>query len=152
MPCATRLARSEPAPRRDPEHDQRVLQNLDVPPRGLIPQTGLFAEGLHVENAARRCGHQVEEPGEATEVSHQRLGLDFLAQIGVGVTPKVGGAQDVISLRVDAGKGAMRQRAVQVEVVPQLAGEQWVHVMNVNPPGQEVRLAAAELAGTRPGE
>lgn len=46
----------------------------------------------------------------------------------------------------------MRERAIQVEVAGQLAGEQRVHLVDVDPTGQEVGLAPSQLAGTRPGE
>ena len=46
----------------------------------------------------------------------------------------------------------MRERAVQVEVVPEFACEQRVHLVDVDPAGQEVGLPPPQLAGAGPRE
>ena len=140
------------APRRNTEHDERVLENLDVPPRRLVAQARPLAQRLQVENMTRGGSHQVEEPGETAEVADESLGLDFLPKVRVGVAAEVGGTQRRVALRIDPGERTVRQRAVEVEVVSQFTRGQRVHVVDVDPTRKEVGLAAPELACAGPGQ
>ena len=141
-----------PAPGRHAERHQRVLQDLQVAAGGFVPQGRVLAEGVRVDDAAGGAGDEVEQPREAADVADERLGLHFFPQVGVGVGAQVGRPRRRVALGVDAGKRAVRERTVQLEVGADLAGEQRVQVVDVDPSREQIRLTAPELASARPGE
>ena len=97
-------------------------------------------------------GDEIEQPREAADVPHERLRLHLFAEVRIGIGAQVGRPRRGVTLRVDAGQRAVGQRAVQVEVGAELAGEQRMQVVDVNPSREQIRPAAPQLARTRSGE
>jgi len=96
----------------------------------------------------KQGGHG-QKAGEPRQVSDERLRLDFLLQVELGVG---GESLAAVGRRPDDGKGAVPQRLVEVEVTTQFLRQKGVEVAAYGTPGQQIGPRGLELAGARSTE
>src|SRR5208337_752343 len=111
------------APGGDSEHDEGLLKYVEVPACRLVLDLGGATERVDVHGGTRRGSDEVEQPGIATEIANERLGLDFLAQVYVRVAPQQLRSSLRVVLRPRRRQCAVRQGAVEFEARPKLSRE-----------------------------
>lgn len=139
------------SPRFQSVADERVLQHLVVLLDGSGGEAGVAPDRRVVDEATVLGGHHVQEAREAPEVAHQRLGLDLLAKVRLGITREHFAG---FGLAADCGRrqAAVAEGALELETLPQLLARQRVEAARRNPACEQVGAAAAQLASARASE
>ena len=130
---------------RQPERQQQVLQDADVPGDDLALDLAFPGDRRHVELCAVRKAHRLQKAGEAPDVAREPLRPHFLIEVQARVA-----AEDVrgIGCTDHQGQQPDAQRATEVEL-GQLRGHEGMHRAVRRPSAQQVHPATAELAGAR---
>jgi len=107
---------------------------------------------VEIDERDRGRGHVLEHAREASDVAHERFRLDLLAQIGVRIAPKVGGALLRRISVPDAWQHAVRERPLDIEVRSELLGDERRQSMHMNSARQEIGLFAPQLVCAASGQ
>ena len=131
---------------REPESQQRVLEDLEVPRDRAARHARVAGEPGHVDDLPVEDGGHGEESRESREIPDEGLGLDLLLE----VQPAVGLERFVaVWRRHDHGERAPSQGGLEDEVGPHLLGQQRMQEALDRPSGKEVR--AQRLQPSRTG-
>ena len=104
---------------------------------------------MHVQDPPRRRRNEIEKARESADVADQRLGLHLFPQVGVRVAAEVGRPGLRVRLAIDAGKRPVDEDPIEVEVGAELTDGERMQAMDLDPSGQQIGLAPAQLPGAR---
>ena len=103
-----------------------------------------------VDDLAVHQGGDLEKTVKGAQVLHQGFLLNLLPEVGVDVGSEL--FDPVLLVGADSRDRSESKGRLQVEVRPELFGDEREHGSFDHPSGQEVHVEAAELSGAGPAE
>jgi len=134
---------------RQPEREQCVLEDLEVRGDGRPRRPSVARDPGHVHDLGVVERRDREETGEAGQVAHQGLGLYLFPQVELSVG---GESLAAVGSHPDHGQRAKAKRVVEVEVLAQLFGQEWMKLTTHGTAGEEVGPGGLEPAGAGAAE